>query len=275
MVGEHNPDQPLRSTQYLYREDSYEPLARVDRHGDSSEVYWYHSELNGLPERMTDAQGKVVWHGRFSAWGATDAESGTLATQQNLRYQGQYLDRETGLHYNLFRYYDPNCGRFTQSDPIGLAGGVNTYAYTPDPISWVDPLGLAGCAPKINAKHVFHGEINRRGNAVGFHHEASIGHQGKARITEITDPVNAQGVYRGKVEVFNPQTGQWVQKGPESTFFPKSWNRQKVLTEIKGAHNNATINGSRWEGVSPSGVKIGGYLDSNGNINTAFPVYER
>ncbi|MBH1932685.1 RHS repeat-associated core domain-containing protein, partial [Serratia rubidaea] len=88
---------------------------------------------------------KVVWHGRFSAWGATDAESGTLATQQNLRYQGQYLDRETGLHYNLFRYYDPNCGRFTQSDPIGLAGGVNTYAYTPDPISWVDPLGLSPC----------------------------------------------------------------------------------------------------------------------------------
>ncbi|MCA4825772.1 MAG: RHS repeat-associated core domain-containing protein, partial [Serratia rubidaea] len=148
MVGEHSPDQPQRSTQYLYKEDSYEPLARVDHHGDSSEVYWYHSELNGLPERMTDAQGKVVWHGRFSAWGATDAESGTLATQQNLRYQGQYLDRETGLHYNLFRYYDPNCGRFTQSDPIGLAGGENTYAYTPDPISWVDPLGLR-CSPKV------------------------------------------------------------------------------------------------------------------------------
>ncbi|WP_160030655.1 hypothetical protein [Serratia rhizosphaerae] len=51
MVGEHSPDQPQRSTQYLYKEDSYEPLARVDRHGDSSEVYWYHSELNGLPER--------------------------------------------------------------------------------------------------------------------------------------------------------------------------------------------------------------------------------
>ncbi|HDJ1464269.1 TPA: RHS domain-containing protein, partial [Serratia rubidaea] len=122
--------------------------ARVDRHGDSSEVYWYHSELNGLPERMTDAQGKVVWHGRFSAWGATDAESGTLATQQNLRYQGQYLDRETGLHYNLFRYYDPNCGRFTQSDPIGLNGGLNLYSYVPNPLTWIDPLGLSGCSIK-------------------------------------------------------------------------------------------------------------------------------
>ncbi|KAA8993837.1 type IV secretion protein Rhs, partial [Affinibrenneria salicis] len=61
---------------------------------------------------------------------------------QNLRFQGQYLDRETGLHYNLFRYYDPQCGRFTQPDPIGLAGGINLYQYAPNPLSWIDPLGL-------------------------------------------------------------------------------------------------------------------------------------
>ncbi|MDC9595220.1 EndoU domain-containing protein [Xenorhabdus sp. IM139775] len=147
-----------------------------------------------------------------------------------------------------------------------------------NPTGWVDPYGLAGedCGNlKINVDHVFHGEINRKGNAVGFHHEASIGHQGKARITGITDLPNSQGVYRGKVEVFNSQTGQWVQKGPESTFFPQSWNRQQVMSEIKGAYKNATMQGSKWEGVSPSGVKIGGYLDKNGNINTAFPVYEK
>ncbi|MDU7376733.1 MAG: RHS repeat-associated core domain-containing protein, partial [Enterobacteriaceae bacterium] len=61
---------------------------------------------------------------------------------QNLRMQGQYLDRETGLHYNLFRYYDPDSGRFTQQDPIGLAGGLNLYQYAPNPLSWSDPLGL-------------------------------------------------------------------------------------------------------------------------------------
>lgn len=61
---------------------------------------------------------------------------------QNLRFQGQYLDRETGLHYNLFRYYDPDCGRFTQSDPANLEGGINLYAYAPNPLGWIDPLGL-------------------------------------------------------------------------------------------------------------------------------------
>ncbi|WP_094110353.1 RHS repeat-associated core domain-containing protein [Lonsdalea iberica] len=69
-----------------------------------------------------------------------------MTTPQNLRYQGQCLDRETGLHYNLFRYYDPQCGRFTQPDPIGVLGGENNYGYVQNPMCWVDPFGLAGCS---------------------------------------------------------------------------------------------------------------------------------
>ncbi|WP_435274561.1 RHS repeat-associated core domain-containing protein [Psychrobium sp. nBUS_13] len=63
---------------------------------------------------------------------------------QNLRFQGQYFDEETGLHYNRFRYYDPDVGRFVSQDPIGLLGGENSYVYGPNPTYWVDPLGLAG-----------------------------------------------------------------------------------------------------------------------------------
>ncbi len=70
-----------------------------------------------------------------------------------LRFQGQYHDVETGLHYNLARYYDPRTGRFIQPDPIGLLGGINHYQYAPNPVMWVDPHG--SCAkedtPAINA----------------------------------------------------------------------------------------------------------------------------
>ncbi|EOV9632639.1 RHS repeat-associated core domain-containing protein [Cronobacter dublinensis] len=130
---------------YVYSDQhSYEPLARIDG-TQSPDIYWFHNQPNGTPERLTDVEGQVRWEGRNSAWGKLAHESTPLPTgyHQNLRMQGQYLDRETGLHYNLFRYYDPDCGRFTQHDPIGLAGGINLYQFAPNALVWVDPLGLA------------------------------------------------------------------------------------------------------------------------------------
>jgi RHS repeat-associated protein len=61
--------------------------------------------------------------------------------EQNLRFQGQYFDAESGLHYNTFRYYDPQVGRFTTQDPVGLDGGHNLYRYAPSPTGWIDPWG--------------------------------------------------------------------------------------------------------------------------------------
>lgn len=135
---------------------------------------------------------------------------------------------------------------------------------------------LAPCV-RINVEHLFHGEINRRGRAVGFHHRASIGHEGKARIVPGTETTpNANGVFQARVEVFDPATNTWVTKNAPSTFFPDSWNRGQVLTEVRGAFGSATFpdpaRPNYWEGVSPSGVRIGGYLDNAGNINTAFPL---
>nr|WP_305854377.1 RHS repeat-associated core domain-containing protein [Cronobacter dublinensis] len=149
LAGEQSDREPDHYVQYVYTEGSYEPLARVDSVFDDCDIYWYHTELNGLPEQVTDADGQTVWRGQFSTWGKTERELSVPQWQvpQNLRFQGQYLDRESGLHYNLFRYYDPVAGRYTQMDPIGLAGGINTYSYVGDPLVWVDPLGLNACKP--------------------------------------------------------------------------------------------------------------------------------
>ena len=64
-------------------------------------------------------------------------------------------DTETGLHYNRFRYFDPDLGMFTSRDPIGLMGGNNVFQYAPNPTEWVDPLGLMPLAnPVVQGHHM-------------------------------------------------------------------------------------------------------------------------
>jgi len=134
------------SSLYLYSsEGSYDPLARVDGIGPEARIRYYHNDLNGLPEQLTETDGHTVWRAKYQVWGNTveEVREPYYIEEQNLRFQGQYLDRETGLHYNTFRFYDPDVGRFVSPDPIGLLGGNNLYRYAPNPIEWLDPLGLS------------------------------------------------------------------------------------------------------------------------------------
>ncbi|RJT44907.1 RHS repeat-associated core domain-containing protein, partial [Rahnella woolbedingensis] len=137
-------------------QNSFAPLARIDGCGDDSQIYYYHNQVNGQPEAMTDREGNECWRGEPDSFGKVTGETRAQRIMsggpQNLRMQGQYLDRETGLHYNLHRYYDPDSGRFTQADPIGLAGGLNLYQYAPNVLGWVDPWGLSCGSTKGNGK---------------------------------------------------------------------------------------------------------------------------
>ncbi|OCG61804.1 hypothetical protein A9G42_00900 [Gilliamella sp. Nev6-6] len=143
MIQETGPNHP--TSLYIYTDqNSYEPLARIDTDGNQEQhIRYFHTDLNGCPEELTDENGKILWECSFQLWGKRIHEIEHESVEQNLRYQGQYLDRETGLHYNTFRYYDPDIGRFTQPDPIGLLGGFNLYQYAPNGLTWVDPLGLS------------------------------------------------------------------------------------------------------------------------------------
>lgn len=123
---------------YLFEPGTHKPLAVVQ----DSEIYHYHLDHLGTPQEITNSRGKLAWSASFKAYGNL-AVVHNNEIENNLRFQGQYYDEETGLHYNRFRYYDPECGRFISQDPIGLLGGVNNYQYVPNPTGWVDPLGLS------------------------------------------------------------------------------------------------------------------------------------
>jgi RHS repeat-associated protein len=97
------------------------------------------TDVVGAPLRLLSADGEVVWTSSASVWGATDAD-----TAMPLRFPGQYHDVETGLFYNLNRYYNPDTGRYVTADPLGLAPSPNPHSYVGNPTTQIDPLGLHG-----------------------------------------------------------------------------------------------------------------------------------
>ena len=112
-------------------------------------TFWYQNDHLGTPHSLTDSLGALVYSCTYNAYGQVQTETQHqqqergLRVETNLRFQGQYADEETGLFYNLNRYYDPGLGRYLTADPIGLLGGVNQYQYVDgNPINAFDPLGL-------------------------------------------------------------------------------------------------------------------------------------
>ncbi len=119
------------------------------------DVWFYHCDHLGTPQEMSDHTGAIIWKAEYKAWGECRTEKAksnffenSEIISNNIRFQGQYFDQETGLHYNRYRYYSPYVGRFVSKDPITLLGGNNFYLYTANPIKYIDPIGLAtriGC----------------------------------------------------------------------------------------------------------------------------------
>lgn len=131
----------VRTRAFVFEPDGQTPLLALD--GDR--CLSFVGDHIGTPQEVVSTEGDVVWAGDYAAFGGLRRER-TAGFENPFRFQGQWHDPETGLHYNRFRYYDPETGRYLTPDPIGLAGGMLPYAYTGDPLTMVDPLGLS-CGP--------------------------------------------------------------------------------------------------------------------------------
>ncbi|MDO1511027.1 MULTISPECIES: RHS repeat domain-containing protein, partial [unclassified Neisseria] len=151
LLQEHNSDGLYT---YIYTDqDNYEPLAQIHNYTNTEkesrqEINYFHCDQIGIPREMTDKDGKLLWFGKYDAWGKLTEETNvTGKAHQPFRLQNQYCDSEIRLHYNFFRYYDPDVGRFVNQDPIGLWGGSNFYQFASNSQIWFDPLGLARYRP--------------------------------------------------------------------------------------------------------------------------------
>ncbi|TDB41616.1 RHS repeat domain-containing protein, partial [Photorhabdus khanii] len=134
-----------QSIHWLYEPGKLTPSARYEQ----GQLHYVVSDHQGTVREICTEEGKVAWAGRLFTWG--EPEFWTISARKeetvscNLRFCGQYEDEESGLFYNRFRYYSPETGQYLSPDPLGLAGGVNPYGYVSNPVSFVDPFGLAGC----------------------------------------------------------------------------------------------------------------------------------
>ena len=123
---------------YLYFPGTFTPLAmRVD-----GQVYTCHTDPLGTPRMIAAPDGSPVWLADYSGFGVARVKEGSTL-ENPLRLPGQYFDEETGLHYNRFRYYAPQLGRYISRDPMGFIADTNFYRYAGNnPINQADPMGL-------------------------------------------------------------------------------------------------------------------------------------
>ncbi|MDG5493415.1 RHS repeat-associated core domain-containing protein [Niveispirillum sp. BGYR6] len=273
LLGEsaaHAPDAPSPdplAIVYLHEPGSFRPLAQLRRNDGADQrpqVYHYHLDHLGTPQELTNDNGELVWQAEYRAWGAL-AKLHVAEVENPLRFQGQYHDAETGLHYNRHRYYAPNEGCFTTQDPIRLAGGSNLAAYAPNPVEWVDPLGLScgvdgGSSKRVDYSRGFEddlvnfnpgyslksGKLTEDLTLVSYHQDTPFGEGRSAKWWTTTDQANSFST---------------VDDVHQGLALPPEWGKREVTSVAKipkGTDITAYIGTAKEQQSNISGVFKGG-----------------
>ncbi|MEU0116708.1 putative T7SS-secreted protein [Streptomyces bobili] len=135
LTWDHRSGVPLSQTERILTADARQD--EVDRR-----FFAIATDLVGTPTELIGQEGDIAWRTRATLWGTT-AWSSSSTAYTPLRFPGQYYDPETGLHYNVFRHYEPETARYLTPDPLGLTPAPNPATYVRNPHTWSDPLGLS------------------------------------------------------------------------------------------------------------------------------------
>jgi RHS repeat-associated protein len=255
--------QSTGSTQYIYlpTPSGPMPIALLV----NATQYAVHTDHLNTPRRLTLANKTVAWQWAFSAFGdeqpttaknrfvdlTTSASLGSTNVADvtfNLRYPGQYFDKESGLNYNYFRSYDAKTGRYTQSDPIDLDGGWNRFAYAEsNPLLFIDPEGLAAAGASIGG--AIGGAIGSRAGPVGRRAGTAIGSRVGSALEDYCRGDDCEELYakiRSRVDELKrryselisntrklPTVGPFSIEGHRQQFRNKQTNLRSLLDEAR------------------------------------------
>jgi RHS repeat-associated protein len=254
---------------YCFEDGGFEPWAHRDRRIDSggqTATGWFHyvNDTVHAPSHIVDDAGAVACSLRRTAWGTLEAEPGARTTTQ-LRLLGQYYDDETGLSYNMHRYYEPETGRFISPDPIGLAGGNNLFQYPTDPYEWLDPYGLLSANTKelndnmkkegrgCSAHETPHHVVQRRGGGAGGKRARAILKRNGIKLNDAANGAKLKGAHPSQRKKGGHKKGCKGYHGGGDIHGAAA--QKKVADELEAAEKAAEKKASKKAGATPQDIK--------------------
>ncbi|OAD19606.1 YD repeat-containing protein [Candidatus Thiomargarita nelsonii] len=244
----HEVENEVVNSGWIFEPESFIPLAKVE----NEQLYSVVCDHLGTPREMVDSEGGIIWSVSYKAWGKVDQVK-LQVIDCPIRFQGQYFDAETGFHYNLFRYYDPNAGKFINQDPIGLLGGDNLYQYVSNPVAWIDPWGLTYEVSPSRRTHILEGDPPgtghgpNRGQTMGAFPDTWNDNQAIAAIERTANSPNS--TWRQST---GPGVGTITTGGPAPNAPTHNSKGNPVRFEVSGRAYSKTIVAI----VEPVGEKI-------------------